>query len=465
MPNITFTPDLPQAPGIPPFLKRLNASPFTGSPVLPIEVDELSSLLPMILTDSQSHTGICFPIIDFKEDLSKALAVHTFPNQDSARVENLGNNPRSWSIKAIFTNHIDPDPTRGETWKRGTLFPDIFIQVLKMLASAASKVMQHPIYGNVAVQVHSYDYELIAKGPRDGAYVIINLIETISDNLIPVPIPLSIITAGSTLNQHFNDSPPDFPPPPGISLSQFFGQLAAQVQNVLNYPSGIVSAVQEATLAPLAALSYGSKVFSSINASNSNNINPTSAYSRSQNYLNTIANGIIAVEKQAPLGTPSNPFPSNNNINIIATSTNSAKPNFTMSATTSNAIQSLLSLNNNPSKDAATFIDKATSATNNLLQYYIEMNSIEVSNIIAGLKDFILTLQNASNQIATNTNLKNVQTTNYITITNMSWQQLSQYLNNSIDNLFSLNQIPNSNLYFVPANTSIKYYQLETSNI
>lgn len=446
--SISLTPMLPAPPGLPPAIQQSTVGavpPQFTSPV--VNYDELSSLLVMSLTSNNSTLN--FPTYHFVESVSKDLAVHKFPNKDSGRVENMGTNPSSWKIECPFTNNIDPEPARGETWQRGSLFPGVFLQLLQMLKTPGSKVMQHPLYGNVAVQVVGWEFELVAHGPRDGAFLKISLIETVADNLLPDPIPVSFITAGKTLNAIFDAVPPGFPPPPGLSLSQFFGEMGSTVQNVINYPSNVLSGIQSTSLVVNAFFS---------NVANSNTINQVGTFTLAQSA--SLAYTTQQLLKSAPLGSVFNPYPTLPGI-TNSNSTLSVQQTIFQNQATQNAIQSLLSCNNNSSKNPSTFLDKCIQATYDTMQYYIQMNTYQVSSVIAGLQQMLFTLQQAQSTLSTNTqnNLSNVSVQTYIPPTNMSWPQLAMSLNNTIDNLFSLNTIQNSNYVFVQAGTPINFYQ------
>jgi hypothetical protein len=469
MPNIMLSNPFPPAPGLPPALAPATGGhlPQTGGS-FQASPDELSKLLPMILVDSVNPTsnGECFPIMILDEEFSKKLIVHTYPNQDNARVENMGNEPRKWSINAIFTNHIDPDPSKGEDWVRGTLFPKVFLNVLKLCASKTVKVMQHPIYGGVNVQVVGYKYQLNSKGPRDGAFLTINLIETIADGLVSTPVPLDLISVGQQLNAAFQASTVDFPPPPGLSLSNFFGQCASAIQNVLNYPADLISGIQDDTLAPLAAFSYGVGLVSGLasqSADNQNSSNPTSQFNQSIYQFNNVSAGLIQAAKPPPLGSIYAPYQQANNPNIIADSQSSVIPNFNLTYAATKSTQSMLSLNNNPSKNSYTLINKALNATNDLFNYYVSLNNVETGSILEGLSNFMSVLQSAQDQISNSTSFSNITIQQYVCPSNITWTQLASQLNNELDVLISLNSNFNANYLFVPAQTVISYYQGSSS--
>lgn len=455
MPNISLVPYAPPAPGLPANL----SPPGNGQPPLTsvpqMTRDALGSLLTMYLTGSsemvQHPSGdqltVSFPTEHFAEDMGKALVVHEYPNQNSGRVENMWNRPKTWTITGIFTNNIDPDPSSGEFWVRGTLFPDIFMQVLSILESPGYKIMNHPLYGEVPVQVISRSWELVAKGPRDGARLTIKLMETIVDTFVSPNKPsVDSITAGTSCDLAFQTVGPDFPPPPGLSLSQIFGEIGSVMQSVASYPTDVVQAVADQTL---------------VVSSFANALNPNAyALNASISFTYGSQGSQIQFNKSAPLGSPAAPFPNySGGTNIVATSTASVQPAFFYGQEAATATRSLLALNTQSSKNVSTFYDKCLRATYDTMQYYLAMNVNQVSNIIVALQQMMLTIQTMQQNLAKSSTLNNV-TINSITIpTNMSWLQLSKLVNNSLDNLFGLNNIVNPNYLFLPAGTQISYYQ------
>lgn len=456
MVDINFVSTLPQPPGLAGGILIANQIASNPTPTL---ADPIGSLLPMTLSQSLTGPFLSFPIQMFGEDLQKALAIHEYPNRDGARVENMGNKPRTWELSAIFTNNIGPGGL--ETWTRGRLFPgDLsqgFIAIRNLLDQPGSLWMQHPIDGQVAVQVVGRPYMINATGPRDGVKMQIKLIETYPDNGKPTPPPLSSITAATRISTALrglnnflnalgtiNDALAYanlFSGPPGLSLNNFFGSMAISIQGTSGNPGNSFPALGDPTLV--------------VSAYNSPAIATTTPPLTAQLQHQTIQS-----LKPAPLGTPLNPFPNNNN-NITQSTVSSMIQKMNLGSEALKATQSLLALNTQPSKNVQVFLNKCQRATYDTLQYYIKMNRNEVSLIIDGLQQMLASIQNAMDAISSgNTNLTNVSIQTYITPNNpISWYQLSKALNNSLDDLFSLNTIPNSNYLYVPPGTQIKFYQ------
>ena len=459
----------------------------TGQP--PVSPDELSQLYPMQLSDNVAGSqAYMFPTIVFREQFTKDLIHHKFINRDGAFIENMGSNPEKWQIRAIFTNNIDPSPLPLSY--RGLLFPFIFQQVIDLLKTPGDKLMQHPLYGNQLVQIEGFDYELIASGPRDGAYLNINVVRTNANSGTGSTVnkPIQILSAGRNVNNAMLQGDTlGIPTPPGLSLTQFFGRIASLVQNITQFPNDVVSSVNDTTLALTATTNVFSSLNQNLGLSANVSINPltfsagagislssgtnlvsagiNSTYSTSSDassavaYLITQQNTAVVAQKQAPLGSPLNPYQSSNQETVPSNSSVVVQQAYSFNEVAQKATKSLLSLNQNPSPNATVFLDKSIRATYDLLQYYIGLNLSSASYIIFTLQQMMGGLQQAQTNLNGITTLNSVRTNNYITKTNVSWLQLSSLLNTPLVDLMNLNPIPNVNYMFIPANTLVKYYQ------
>lgn len=479
--NISYQsliPPLPSLPGLP-FGSALTSVPQPGVPVnvaFPVDTnpDELASLLPLVLKDASQSTSISFPGIEVREQFTNDLAIYKYPNRDGARIDNMGANPEIWTIRAVLINNIWPGA--NENWTQGQLFPNVYNQLTALLKSSGSyKILQHPIYGNVTVQVIGVDPAIVAKGPRDGVYMDIHLIKTIVDNPTRNYVPfVNIIKAGQNVTVALNSlpaGPPDFPAPPGLSLAQFFSVLSATIQNVINAPTDFVEGVLDETLILKTSItgflpSIANGFFQSLS-----NLEQTAA-ALTAPYKSAPGNCYLA----APVtgSTKTNQYNTTNPLTNIGSgmvsqinkqlSPNVLAPAFNMADAAMQARQTLISLNNNRSKNAYDFLDKAQTATNNLMNYYIAMNRVEVSQVISSLTSFMYNLQQVQKTIQNNsgtstaTQLAKVSNAIYVTKTSISWYALSQLLNNDVNDLFSLNQNIQPTL-LIPNNTTINYLQ------
>ena len=502
MPNISFEPSLPTPPGLPGF-GQTGITNFSGvNPPAPLPdpvLDEVGSLYPMSLTaGGPTDAVITFPMTQFTETLSKDLAIYKFINRNGARIDNMGSNPPTWKVRGIFTNHIWPGPSeRGIPgqggWQYGQLFPKngvfngntTFEKMLTLLNNTSGNLwMMHPLLGRKSVQLQSYEYQFMSNQVRDGAYLDMTFIETVPDTALASNLtnPPSVTSVANRLNVAFSHANNVVPTPPGLSLSQFFGQVAGFVHAVTQYPNQIVSAINSDTL----VLTATTNVFSNFNT----NLNLNGSFVLTAPTVNislTTGIGIISgssvsaftagaalggtypfnqsqrfatvvPQKQAPLGSPLNPYANSSSGTVPNFTSTSQTQAYSQSAQALKAANSLLSLNNNPSKNATTFINKCITATYDLLQYYISLNLSSAASIISNLQQMMYALQVTQNSLnATNSN-KGVLMT-YVPPSNISWIQLSNVLNNQLDDLFNLNSIANDNYLFVQGGTEITYWQ------
>ena len=403
--------------------------------------DWSGELLPTSLAIVGSGSPVSFPSLVFKEEQTNALAIHTYPNLDSGRVENMGRNPARFHVRAILTNNIFP--AVYEVWKPGSLFPTVFGNLVNLLLNTTTdKIFNHPIYGQITVQVEHWTYELNPKGPRDGAIVEMVLIETIPTS--SPPTALLVPASASGLNQTANSldnaiaSTPQSLSPPGMSLSQFFGTISSTIQSVLSTPQSVIAALNTNIFLPITngIASIGGAF---VNAP-ANTVNNTEAIIQQTKF--SIANSPL----QASLVNFSTTFNLQNRFNT----------NYDQS--TYNATQAIVALNNTPSQNAFQLMDKIMTAVVALQQHYINQNSSLAAPIIEALRQFLLQVQQTQSVLSTNTNNQAVKVATYVTSTNMSWIALSSYLNNSIDELMGLNQ-GLINDFWIPAFTTVSYYQ------
>lgn len=376
----------------------------------------------LTLKESPDDVGINFPGILFKEEQTKDLVLHTFPNVDGARIENMGRNPGTYMIKAILTNNIYPG--HGETWRSGQLFPDTFRSLINLLQANNPKVFQHPVYGNLPVQVKGWSYELNAKGPRDGAFLEISLIETILGTLLDTIKPKKGANLAKTANDldSIIDSIPQHINPPGLSLSQFFGKVAGLITQVLNTPTKLVESLNADIITGIRG---GSSIAAAIIRSPATLVNAHLRFA--QNTKNAVLNSTVE-----------------NAVNY--------------DATTYRAVQSILGLNNTPSKNARQLIDKLLRALFDLMQHYTNQNTADASPVIEAIRQLIFQVQNVDSAFSANILQSSVKVATYTTVSAMTWMQLARFLNNSIDALMNLNQ-ELLNQIWLPANTIVFYYQ------
>jgi hypothetical protein len=415
-----------------------NQSSFPFIPFASTGSDILGDLLPITLKLSETDIGVNFPCVAMHEAQSKSLAIHTYPNQDGAKVENMGLNAGQYKFRAIFTNHIFPGT--NETWKAGTLFPNVFSTVINYLAQNNTLILQHPVYGDITVQVLEWNYELLAKGPRDGAFVDFTLVRTIdtnfpklSNNSFPA-ITDDLLGVAGDLDTSISKTPAVFHPPglsfggknqsfsvPGLSISQFFSKLASQIKKVANLPYQQINALQTDLIqASVGVQQIASPFLTAIPTF----VNNTSALVNSTQ--NAVLNSPILFD-------------------------------IAYTQATIDAITAMISLNNTPSTNANDLLNKSIAATLAMQGHYVSLNTVDVANVIYNLRQFTAQLIRQQQTIANQSPTRQYTTTaTYQPTVSITWYQLSKQLNNQIDTLMTLNQSLATQLY-VPAYSKVIY--------
>ena len=444
---------IPQPPGLPnlPLTYKSPKAPkppvSTGSPANP---DELSELLEF------QWRGIGYPTTSFEETGSQSLAVHRYPNLPSARVENTGTDPRTWSAIIPMTNNIFP--STNESWSAGNLFVDALYRLMDDLNDITSGTLQHPVMGSVIAKVHGWNYRLNGDKPRDGVIITVHFIEclddeiTITESNAAISIAQNMLLLGSSLDSSLTASNID--PrlmPPGINLANKFTQLAAYVKQLLAFPNSVTTSIN-AQLVGVTSTAAG-LVNNVVGA-------PAAAYQT--------AADAFQLNKNVVLGTLAQ-IQSNSN-NLISTTaafntvsgidaafpSRTAPINYNGPATArvNTTYQHMFNTYNSGSAQA---IAKMVDFTLAVLAYYQSLNNSQVSLIIANLLSFLTSVYALQAQVAAVTNNSPYQTLSLVTQVPMTFMQLAQYTNNTIDQIMQLN--PNtSSLIFVPAQTQISYY-------
>ena len=316
------------------------------------------------------------------------------------------------SIQAILTNNIYPG--LKETWKPGTLFPEVFNNLIDMLNDNSSKILQHPILGDIYVMVDSYEYQLEPKGVRDGAILSINCIETIKESLIADQFfSINSVDKSAKALDEAIAKVPDQLKPPAISLNQFFGRVTGLLKQALSIPDKIVDALAQ-----------------NINAVNIGGQQVAGALMNAPAYTyNNAISNYYATKSSVLNGTVQNSI----NYNI----------------STLDCIKSINLCNSTASVNANQLQDKIIKATVDLELHFIAQNDPRCSEVIMSLRQFMGQLQ----QMKTSSG-PNIQT--YVTQNMISWTSLAKILKNELTMLLSLN-LGLMNQMWMPANTSIKY--------
>lgn len=408
--------------------------------------DELGKLQSLALKQGGGDPGVQFPGIIMHETQSKSLAVHLYPNLDSGRVENMGRNPATFRIRAVFTNHIFPGP--NETWTPGLLFPNTFVAVYNILLDNNNITFQHPIIGDISCQVVNWSYELNPKLARDGAFMDIELIETIGDNnpitqQIPSPPGSQLKQSALALDSTIGAMPSSLNPP-NLSLSQFFGQVSNLIDQATSYPNNVINAVNNQIIIPI--INGGATIAADlINVPTYTVQNVKAAVQNTKNaVLNSpVQTAVSNFKSQFGIPTP-NPY--------------APQPGASYTPSTFGAVQSIIHLNNTPSQNAFQLMDKTMRTLIDLQQHYIDQNDSRTTPAIEAIRGMLLQVQQTQSALSLNTNNQTIRVFNYVTLVPMTWMQLSRKLNNSVDDLMGLNQGQITDLW-VPAFTTINYFQ------
>lgn len=417
--------------------KNNNSLAEVANPASKTVADELSNLQELSLTlggnGSAEVRTVTFPGLLFREEQTKNLILHRYPHQDGAAIENMGANPTVYNIKAILTNNIYPG--KKETWIAGTLFPTVFNRLLSLLDNNAPLTFAHPNpeIGNQNVQVRRYSYEFNPKGPRDGAFVDIELIvDSLQVGFTDIMNFLDLDASLKSLDNAIIAAPLLLQPP-GLTLAGFFNKIAAITNAIVSTPSNYINA---------------------INASIVSNIDRVSG----------IAAGIVG----SPAFTVTNIL---QNIQATKSSLFNSSIEYAVNydETTFAAVKALLTFNNTPSSNATQFFNKLENCLVALQSHYINQNNSAAAPLIRNTRQslFQVQAQNAKNsQSAFNPlfNQNNKKINTYVTLTDVTWMQLANILNNNIDDLLALNKnLLNTNSSYnsiwIRKNTTIKYYQ------
>lgn len=426
--------DNPFSNGVPGFSSP-SGSPLSGktNPLANNGISEFTNLQEMgigkVGGDFTGDTAIKFPGLLFREDNKKTLVFHRYPHQDGADIENMGIEPPVYHIRAILTNNIFP--ATNESWKAGTLFPTVFNQLLTILQNNSDLSFSHPnpAVGSQLVQVRGYSYELNPKGPRDGAFIDIELVVQ-GTGKTTFKTKTSPISSNSlrSLDGVYAAIPSPLNPP-GLNLSGFFSKVAGIVDAATGLPNQYINAVSASIIS---------------NASTVAGI--AGSIISSPAYITTNLLSNINAGKNSVL----------NNSVVFAVN---------YDQTTYNAVQSLLNFNNNSYSNAQAFFSALTNTLVSLQSHYISQNNSAASPMIENLRQAVYqTQQSKLSTFSSGNKISYAAVKTYVTLVDISWHQLALKLNNNINDLLSLNtQLFNTgsanNGIWVRRNTTIKYYQ------
>jgi len=392
--------------------------------------DQLSHLLEL------KFAGIPFPATNFTENSSQDVAIHKYPNVDSARVELTGRNPSIYTFRACLTNNIYP--STKESWKQGDLFPRVFELLLNELYDSTDfHTFQHPFLGIRNVVPVTWSYSFIGDGPRDGVYLDVTLTETIGDGdiktTISAPSTLADMqsTAGS-IDTELSSTKLKAMNPPNLTLGEFFSKINGFVRNVVSFPQQTIGALNAQIV----------QVSSSVQGAGA-------ALATSPFQLFQSGKAIVNQNKGLILHGPVS--------NAYYYDKAAATQIFHLDQDALNNVYARAgALNSNANNNAAQAIENAIAFTEAMIVYYQSLHRVETATIVFFLFQFLGQLQTALISLFNNNRSYKINT--YVVRVPSTLFALSKILNNSIQQLLQLNSGLNK-LYIIPEGTVIRYYQ------
>jgi hypothetical protein len=395
--------------------------------------DQLSHLLEL------KFAGIPFPATNFTENSSQDVAVHKYPNVDSARVELTGRNPSTYSFRACLTNNIYP--STKEHWKQGDLFPRVFELLLNELYDSTDfHTFQHPFLGIRNVVPVTWSYSFVGTGPRDGVYLDVTLTETIGDGDIKTTIsaPSTLADMQSTaasIDNEISSTKLSKMNPPNLTLGEFFSKINGFVRNVVSFPQQTIGALNAQVV----------QVSSSLQGAGA-------ALATSPFQLFQSGRAIVNQNKGLILHGPvSNAYYYDKAV------FGEVKQVFNIDQDALNNVYARVgTLNSNANNNAAQAIENAIAFTEAMIVYYQALGRVETATLVFYLFQFLGQLQQALISLFNNNRSYKINT--YVVRVPSTLFALSRVLNNSIQQLLQLNSKLNK-LYIIPDGTVIRYYQ------
>ncbi len=199
---------------------------------------------------------VSFPITDLETFIDHDLVEHKYPDREGAHVESMGRNPIKTTGKALFYNNVSKG--KGETWKFGVMFPDVYNEFVVAIKDKSTGPLQHPFLGTFDAKVATTRTTLDANR-RDGVAVEITWIETIKfetfneNNVTITPA----VTAATELDDSLNTAS-QFPP-------DISSDLTTPKTSFLDLIDGVKALIDTATLIGMKALGAIDKVLYHIN--------------------------------------------------------------------------------------------------------------------------------------------------------------------------------------------------------
>lgn len=203
--------------------------------------------------------GVAFPTVSFRLPIQQDVAEHLWPDRDAGHVEATGRRPARHEFTISFRNGLVP--SKGETWRRGELYPTQWRSFLAACLDRTTGELQHPELGKLKCKVVSAVTDWHSRA-RDGVDMHVVWIESDDDedalaNAVAAASPLgSAVAAAEEADSLLATmNPPYVYPKYTPTLSDLMhsiqaaidtpGLLAAQVGGAIDQVAGGIARISE----------------------------------------------------------------------------------------------------------------------------------------------------------------------------------------------------------------------------
>jgi len=122
----------------------LGSGTLTGSASI---ADWKASMTPM------SFKGVPFPVTQVKVSSGRKLVKHVYPYRGSQDIVDLGRQPLSISVSAVFAN----DPRIAAGLRRPNIYPGLYEELLTKINEGTTGLLEHPVFGAIQAACESFD--------------------------------------------------------------------------------------------------------------------------------------------------------------------------------------------------------------------------------------------------------------------------------------------------------------------
>lgn len=202
---------------------------------------------------------VAFPTVAFRMPIMQDQAEHLWPDRDGGHVESTGRRPVQYEFTIPFRNGLVP--SKGETWKRGTLYPTVWRAFLAACLDKSTGTLVHPELGPIQCKLRHAVTDWNARA-RDGVdmhvvWVESNDDENALDNIVAGASPLgaAVAAANDVDDLLATMNPPYVYPKWKPTLSDLMhsiqaaidtpGMLAAQVGGAIDQVGGSIQRISD----------------------------------------------------------------------------------------------------------------------------------------------------------------------------------------------------------------------------